>query len=592
MHNTRVILSIIFLIFVKNIIAQKNDYQWPMGYQALQKDSTLWTETYLRKWGFYNLDFTGDYPKVVRTNDRRIAIETTSGMYCTDEGILRYMTNGQYVEDSTHVFLEKIGNNRPYYWDLFLGIGFNTAQGTMILPWPDKDSVAVFVNIARIDTFFSDLTSYTIINNKSTKAELIDEPLQTGEYKNGRITATRHGNGRDWWLIKPLYDGRGYEVYIFDKEGVRYHQQQSFGEPHYGNTWGGAAFSPDGNYYGSIDMKVWDSTTVINVFDFDRCEGTLSNFRTDTIANYEGSLGAGISFSPNSRYMYTSNRFSIYQHNTNTDSTTFEASKRIVAEYDGFINDPSWAVQTTFGPFANGPDGRLYNFTSQGGSIWLHTIDYPNEVGLECDVRQHSIPVHYQSRSAPNFPNYRLGPLDGSSCDTLGLDNHPIAKYRYEPDTIDYKRIRFTDLSYFRPETWSWDFGDNSPKISQRSPYHTYTQNGTYKVCLTVSNENSSNTSCRNITIGTSATDNDLSTIADVTLYPNPVQDNLLVTIGDYIPERGYIEIYNLSGQQIHKQRAYYGHNNVDMSAMVGGTYVLRVVDGDALVKEVKVVKI
>jgi uncharacterized membrane protein len=118
------------------------------------------------------------------------------------------------------------------------------------------------------------------------------------------------------------------------------------------------------------------------------------------------------------------------------------------------------------------------------------------------------------------MPNYRLGPLDGSSCDTLGLDNHPIAKYRYEADTIDHQRIRFTDLSYFRPEVWSWDFGDGSPKISQRSPYHTYAQNGSYKVCLTVSNENSSNTSCRNITIGTSATDDDLSSVADVTLFP------------------------------------------------------------------------
>ncbi len=108
-----------------------------------------------------------------------------------------------------------------------------------------------------------------------------------------------------------------------------------------------------------------------------------------------------------------------------------------------------------------------------------------------------------------------------------------------------------------------------------------------------MSNEHSTNTFCRDITIGPSAVDDNGSVHpADVTLFPNPVQDILLVTIGEYIPERGYIELYNISGQQVHQQRAYYGHNNVDMSGLAAGTYVLRVMDGSFLVKEEKVVKL
>ncbi len=80
--------------------------------------------------------------------------------------------------------------------------------------------------------------------------------------------------------------------------------------------------------------------------------------------------------------------------------------------------------------------------------------------------------------------------------------------------------------------------------------------------------------------------------ISNVTLFPNPVQDILLVTIGEYIPERGYIELYYISGQQVHKQRAYYGHNNVDMSGLAEGTYILRFMDGSKMVKEEKVVKV
>ncbi|MDV7392332.1 PKD domain-containing protein, partial [Arthrospira platensis SPKY1] len=112
------------------------------------------------------------------------------------------------------------------------------------------------------------------------------------------------------------------------------------------------------------------------------------------------------------------------------------------------------------------------------------------------------------NRGIPNFPDYRLGPLDGSPCDTLGMDNHPVAKFRYEADTLDHLRLRFTDLSYFRPEAWSWDFGDGSPASAVRYPQHLYTKSGTYEVCLTVSNENSSDNNCRTVTIGgTNSTD-------------------------------------------------------------------------------------
>ncbi|MDV7397611.1 PKD domain-containing protein, partial [Arthrospira platensis SPKY1] len=114
-------------------------------------------------------------------------------------------------------------------------------------------------------------------------------------------------------------------------------------------------------------------------------------------------------------------------------------------------------------------------------------------------------------------PDYRLGPLDGSPCDTLGLDNHPVAKFRYEADTLDHLRLRFTDLSYFRPEVWSWDFGDGSPASAERYPQHLYAKSGTYEVCLTVSNENSSDTNCRTVTIGgTNSTDETAPAVADV----------------------------------------------------------------------------
>ena len=236
------------------------------------------------------------------------------------------------------------------------------------------------------------------------------------------------------------------------------------------------------------------------------------------------------------------------------------------------------------------PDGRIYICPTTGGNRRMSAIEFPHEGGAACEVRQHSIKIPTSfTRTMPNFPNYRLGPLDGSPADTLGLDNHPIAKYRYEQDTLDHLTVRFTDLSYFRPETWHWDMGDGTTTTEQY-PYHTYEQNGVYEVCLTVSNENSSNTSCRTLTIGTSSTeDKDIN--IEVSTYPNPFVDQVLITLGEYIPQDGYFVVYNISGQEVARTRIYYGWNDIDLAHLSSCTYVWQMMDRGVLLKSGKMVK-
>src|SRR5690606_15064219 len=117
--------------------------------------------------------------------------------------------------------------------------------------------------------------------------------------------------------------------------------------------------------------------------------------------------------------------------------------------------------------------------------------------GKACRFLQHNINLtKWNSRSAPNVPNFRLGPVDGSPCDTLGIDNHPVARWRYEELNPGYwQEILFTDMSYFDPDTWHWDFDDGTSS-SERSPVHTF-EPGLYHVCLTVSNNSSTDSLCR-----------------------------------------------------------------------------------------------
>ncbi len=419
-----------------------------------------------------------------------------------------------------------------------------------------------------------------------------DTELLRGRFSSN-IYSVRHGNGRDWWVIQLDENNISYHQFLLSPTAINYFGIIELPSMSFPRGNGQVVVSPDGNIfaYATIGGTGQQVMGHIVLFEFDRCTGNV-NFISEKRFDKINSFGPGLCFSSDSRYLYFSEGNKIFQYDMHAFDV-FE-SEVLIALYDGFFYQQtpnSIEYDADFNQMGLAPDGRIYITPSSTTNRHLGVINYPNEYGPACDMRQHSIELPTKFfRTMPNFPHFRLGPDDGSPCDTLGLDNHPVAKFRYEPDSSNYKRIRFTDLSYFRPETWSWDFGDGSPTVTDRYPFHTYDQNGTYEVCLTVSNENSDHTTCRTVTIGTSSSD-DAGLKADITLFPNPVADVLLVTLGEYIPQNGIIHIYDATGRVILSQRLYYGHNNIDMTALPPGLYFWTAEDKGVKMKGGKVIK-
>lgn len=60
--------------------------------------------------------------------------------------------------------------------------------------------------------------------------------------------------------------------------------------------------------------------------------------------------------------------------------------------------------------------------------------------------------------------------------------------------------VNFTDLSDNYPTTWDWDFGDGATSNLQ-NPTHNFAANGTYDVCLTVTNAGGSDNICKQVNI-------------------------------------------------------------------------------------------
>jgi hypothetical protein len=164
--------------------------------------------------------------------------------------------------------------------------------------------------------------------------------------------------------------------------------------------------------------------------DFDRCMGEFSNavsvFSPD-------SFFYGSSFSPNGRFIYASSLYNLYQYDT--WDTNMIADAIHIAEWDSFV-DPVYHIPVLFFMHQLAPDNKIY-LGSANGSIYLNTINAPDSLGLACNFQPHSfiLPDGEYNNNVPSFPNYDLGSLEGSPCDTLFLSSN----YLPEKETSSYR---------------------------------------------------------------------------------------------------------------------------------------------------------
>jgi PKD repeat protein len=143
--------------------------------------------------------------------------------------------------------------------------------------------------------------------------------------------------------------------------------------------------------------------------------------------------------------------------------------------------------------------------------------------------------------------------------------NNPFAKYTY---TLNGNTVSFTNLSK-RFQNLTWDFGDGQTS-AQASPTHTYTQAGTMKACLTITNNCGTTTSvCDTFSLNTSGI-NDLAVGNHqvFTYYNNTVTLQPSVTATAF-------ELYNLNGQLLKQFELSPNYFQMKLQDFPAGIYLL-----------------
>lgn len=234
---------------------------------------------------------------------------------------------------------------------------------------------------------------------------------------SGDMQACRHANGRDWWLIKPgIYEDE-YFIGLLSPIGISEMQKITIpGIIHRGQFETYSYFSFDGLKFLHFTGKRYK---YLHEYDFDRCTGTLSN---PVIHDLTDSIPFGdhnaCNISPDgSKFYYRSSGFpetgsnaGFYQYDLQSGQHTFL-----------LLNGS--APMTT----PNGKEILLSTRIMANDTTYrtISRIHFPNLPGLTCNLELHTdtiqnIPVFV---SPSNFANFRLGPIDGSACDTLGINS-------------------------------------------------------------------------------------------------------------------------------------------------------------------------
>jgi hypothetical protein len=399
---TKVFLIHILLLFALAGNAQSYDAQWALGY------------------GESLIDFRKSDTVTVDSEPFLQGFFLTNACICDENGNFLYYTNGVNIcnlndtlvggglcdcdeSDSIDglalpqaaIFIPQPGNNRYYY---------------LFHCWNDA-----------LQQTRPSILYYSLIDKEANGGlgEVIQKnvPIISGQIlRGGGMTACKHANGRDYWLVIGASNSNGFYKFLITPDSIIGPITQYIGidfPVDFDITY--SKFSQDGSRYATGAVA-----GLILLMDFDRCTGEFSNpitisnndaIATDTTQLLPGC--ASLEFSPNGRYLYVSGVYYLNQYDL--EASNIQDSVRI---YEADSND-----YFQLGFLQLGPNGKLYGSTWNGGLEALHVVNYPDLPGDNADFMYGGQPDYtLNSINLPNLINYQLGPLVGSTCAILTPD--------------------------------------------------------------------------------------------------------------------------------------------------------------------------
>ncbi len=365
---------------------------------------------------------------------------------CDAAGNLLFYSNGATIYNKTGAVMTNgsgmAGNISAY-------------QSVLILPLPGSDSLYYVFTADAFENTFARGYNYSIVDMT------LDNGLGAVTQKNillhapgtERLTAARHANGSDIWIITNDYESNIFRNWLLTCTGVQAAPVVSavgeiLDKDRYKNT-GCIKVSPDGRLVGQTYFPNIDSNEAnsFQVFDFDNSTGVVSNASRISIP---GSYYNTCEFSPNSKLLYVTNsrKAEINQFDVSVNNAAaITVSRYAIPAVANF-----YGIQT-------GPDNKIYLNRS---AAKLSIINSPDTKGAGCNFIPDKIDLNGKDGQSglPSCLNdlFRVSNLDF----TYKIEDSCLGQVTFSAETIIGGTVQ-----------WFWDFGDGATSALQ-NPVHTF----------------------------------------------------------------------------------------------------------------------
>lgn len=334
-------------------------------------------------------------------------------------------------------------------------------QGALIVPVPgDANSYYLFTLLQYLRTSpIGNLganceLAYSRVNMQLAGGDGDVEPASKNTYLASgltqKLTAVRHTNGRDYWVLVHLWGSRDFLIYPVTAQGIGVPRRQAIGPTHPAiladtllvkGTDGQLQASPDGR---RVACAVTDGLQPFSMFDFDASRGVLSNYvKLGTLRD-----AYGASFSPDNTKLYVQNFSRVAQGQgfniiSQYDMMAGDTAAIASSGTSIIVNNPTTNISASSGggfyTLQNGPDGRMYGASwyrgpdaspTDTGLQTFYVINRPNALGFACEVRHQR--YEFEGRTAgPAMPNFLqhyfngLEPTPPTTCDPASIQLFP-----------------------------------------------------------------------------------------------------------------------------------------------------------------------
>lgn len=373
------------------------EYQHPQYGTALLHIDSLSKES--KKYMFYQVPF-----------------ESTSASISNNEGELLFYTNGCNVYNSQGQVIENGDQINPGYMHetMCADFGYPVPSGAAIVPYPKHPNQYILIHLAgeennvqsiKYGPLYYSVVQYDTLGGEQ-KLISINNVLLNGNIEGFDIC--RHGNGRDWWLVTTVFPSDKYYKFIISADGVKLNGIDSTGgifPEKYKKGIGAIRFSNKGD-----KIARWNASYGLKLLNFDRCSGKIESLKNFNLkdGNYGG---GGVCFTKNDNYLYVNSQLVIYRIDLNNITSTNTLDSLLYATNN-------WGVSLERSELA--ADGNIY-FSQMASTTlmpFLTNVENTDKAKILLDYKSLNL-VSLNARTLPHFPNFRLGKLQNSECDTL-----------------------------------------------------------------------------------------------------------------------------------------------------------------------------